>query len=374
MLRRLALAGLLALWPALVSAQFAVIAPTPATSDNGDRIATTAWVNNFFALGIPLASGKIFIGSAGGVATAKTMAGDCTLIASGVLTCTQSAGNFLVNGSITVSGTVIDTNGQLLTNIVAPSTPAAGTTRVYVDSTQKVLTAKNDAGTVSNTVVPSTCSANQFGVSHSAAGVFACAQPAIANISGWGTGVATALGVNVGSAGAPVLFNGAGGTPSSLALANATGLPLTTGVTGTLPVANGGTGVTTGSVQLVTAPITVDFSVAGDNAITVPLPSGFTRIGFGSILISSASADISAANFGVFTTTSGGGGAIVTAATAITVTATADNTNNNYQSSNFTNVITESYTPSGGTVQFRVGTTAAAGRTAKVTMRYTPLP
>ncbi len=40
----------------------------------------------------------------------------------------------------------------------------------------------------------------------------------------FGTGVQTALGVNIGSAGAPVLFNGAGGTPSSLALANATGL------------------------------------------------------------------------------------------------------------------------------------------------------
>lgn len=38
-----------------------------------------------------------------------------------------------------------------------------------------------------------------------------------------GTGVLTALGVNIGSAGAPVLFNGAGGTPSSLALTNATG-------------------------------------------------------------------------------------------------------------------------------------------------------
>ena len=36
-----------------------------------------------------------------------------------------------------------------------------------------------------------------------------------------GTGIATALAVNVGSAGAPVLFNGAGGTPSSLTLTNA---------------------------------------------------------------------------------------------------------------------------------------------------------
>jgi len=40
-----------------------------------------------------------------------------------------------------------------------------------------------------------------------------------------GTGVLTALGVNTGSAGAFVVNGGAGGTPSSLTLTNATGLP-----------------------------------------------------------------------------------------------------------------------------------------------------
>jgi trimeric autotransporter adhesin len=39
----------------------------------------------------------------------------------------------------------------------------------------------------------------------------------------FGTGVQTSLGVAIGSAGAPVLFNGAGGTPSSITLTNATG-------------------------------------------------------------------------------------------------------------------------------------------------------
>lgn len=54
-----------------------------------------------------------------------------------------------------------------------------------------------------------------------------------------GTGIATALGVNVGTAGAPVINGGVLGTPSSGTLTNATGLPVSTGVSGL------GTGVAT---------------------------------------------------------------------------------------------------------------------------------
>lgn len=54
-----------------------------------------------------------------------------------------------------------------------------------------------------------------------------------------GTGVSTALAVNVGSTGAFVVFDGALGTPSSGTLSNATGLPISTGVSGL------GTGIAT---------------------------------------------------------------------------------------------------------------------------------
>jgi hypothetical protein len=63
--------------------------------------------------------------------------------------------------------------------------------------------------------------------------------PVATGISGLGTGVATALAVNVGSAGAFVAFNGALGTPSSGTLTNATGLPVASGISGL------GTGVAT---------------------------------------------------------------------------------------------------------------------------------
>ena len=57
-------------------------------------------------------------------------------------------------------------------------------------------------------------------------GVLTVGSVALSSVSGLGTGVATALAIAVGSAGAPVVNGGALGTPSSGTLTNATGLPI----------------------------------------------------------------------------------------------------------------------------------------------------
>lgn len=73
-----------------------------------------------------------------------------------------------------------------------------------------------------------------------------------------GTGVNTALAVNIGSAGAPVLFNGLGGTPSSLTLTNATGLPFAGLVTASANTMLGNWTGSTGSISANAMPSCAD--------------------------------------------------------------------------------------------------------------------
>lgn len=93
--------------------------------------------------------------------------------------------------------------------------------------------------------------------------------PISTGVSGLGTGVAAALAVNVGSAGAFVTFNGALGTPSSGTLTNCTGLPVA-GITSSTSTALG-----VGSLELGAASdTTLSRSSAGVLAVEgVVIPS-----------------------------------------------------------------------------------------------------
>jgi hypothetical protein len=110
------------------------------------------------------------------------------------------------------------TKAQITTDINAnwPDNTSGGITPALLRST--VLELVNSYVDV-NGSSSYTCPTHQFLTAIATLSAFSCAQPAIADVSGWGTGVAAALGVNIGSAGAPVLFNGALGTPSSGAVA-----------------------------------------------------------------------------------------------------------------------------------------------------------
>ena len=108
--------------------------------------------------------------------------------------------------------------------------------------------------------------------------------PAVGSITGLGTGVATALAVNTGSAGSFVVNGGALGTPSSGTLTNATGLPISTGVSGL------GTNVATAlGVAVGTAgAFVVNGGVLGTpssgtltNATGLPISTGVSGLGTG---------------------------------------------------------------------------------------------
>lgn len=131
---------------------------------------------------------------------------------------------------------------------------------------------------------------------------------------------------------------------------------------GVVPVANGGTGISTGTTRLVGPATNVNFGVAGDYAISTPLPSGFTQLCVLQIIISGANGNLTTSNFGVWTATGGTGANIIAAGTNPTVTTGAANTNNNLEQINAINLGTEAYTPVTGAIQFRVGTTVEIGR------------
>lgn len=223
-------------------------------------------VNIFTGLRVHCTGGTALIGTAFLLTTTGVITVGTTS-----LTFTQISGP----ASSLNSGTLM-LGSLLATNMVTPSTPSSGTTYIYVDSTQKVLSAKNDGGAVSNTVVPGSAPAHQWVTGITAAGALQFAQPSASDLSDGVTGTGAVV-----RATSPTL------TTPTLGVATATTVnkvTLTQPATGsTLTIADGKTLTVNGTMTLnvgqYPGTATNDNATAGDIGETVQsiaLGPGFT--------------------------------------------------------------------------------------------------
>jgi len=231
--------------------------------------------------GIVLATSPTLVTPALGTPTSVTLTNATGLPLTTGVTGLLPIANGGTNGAVTpTAGAIAYGNGT------AHVFSAAGTTGQYLVSGG---TGAPTWATISSSLV-SSFSAGTTGFTPNTATTGAVTLAGTLNIANggtgitsFGTGVQTALGQNVtGSGGivlatSPTLVTPALGTPTSVTLTNATGLPLTTGVTGTLPIGNGGTGQTTASAAFnALSPITTtgDLIIGNGTNSATRLPIG----------------------------------------------------------------------------------------------------